>query len=66
MTDPTEADLRAACELVERYARSIGPRCEVILMDDLCVQVAPVEWAGCVTGPTLFDALTQAHKERDS
>lgn len=67
MTSPEatkQAELRAACELVERLARSVGRDCEVIFLSG-DVQVAPLSWSGCVNAPTLYEALTQALAESE-
>jgi hypothetical protein len=59
-----DTELKRACEVVERYARSIGKDCEVIFLDD-GVQVAPPSWGGCVFAETLYDALKEAKTEND-
>lgn len=56
--------LRAACEVVERFARSVGRDCEVVFTAD-DVQVACLSWSGCVNAPTLYEALTQALDESE-
>lgn len=59
-----DAELKRACELVERYARSIGKDCEVIFLDD-GVQVALLSWGGDVFDETLYDALKEARRSAD-
>ena len=54
-----ELSLEDACEVVEKYARSIGQDCEIIFTDNR-VQVALLSWSGDVTAPSLFEALTDA------
>lgn len=58
----TDEELKHACMIVERIARSIGPDCEIIFTED-GVQVAPLSWSGCVTEIDLFTALTQAKND---
>lgn len=63
-------EFKKACELVESYARQIGPNCEIIFRNsDLeglpnGVQVAPLDWSGDVFEDDLFKALTRAMKEK--
>lgn len=59
-----DAELKKACEIVERYARSVGKDCEVIFLDD-GVQVAPPSWSGNVFNETLYDALKEARQSVD-
>jgi len=61
----TQRELKVACQIVEAYARSIGRNCEIILLADTRVQVAPLSWAGDVTAPTLYEALTEAMECRE-
>lgn len=61
-------ELAPACEIVERFARSIGRDVEVIFMGDSTgeeVQVAPLGWGGGVVSTGLFAALTEAKEEGD-
>jgi hypothetical protein len=57
-----EQQLRAACEIVETYARAVGPNCEIIFCEK-DVQIAPLHWSGCVNAETLYDALVEAYWE---
>lgn len=57
-----EQQLRVACQIVEMYARAIGPDCEIIFCEK-DVQIAPLRWKGCVNAETLYDALTEAYLE---
>lgn len=59
-----EQQLRAACQIVETYARAIGPDCEIIFCEK-DVQVAPLSWGGCVNADTLYDALKEARQSVD-
>lgn len=59
-----DAELKKACELVERYARAVGKDCEIIFLDD-GVQVAPPSWGGSVFNETLYDALKEARQSVD-
>lgn len=54
-------ELKEACVIVERFARSLGKDCQVIFTDD-GVSVAPLSWSGDATGDTLYEALTEARK----
>ena len=56
-----QKELRLACEVVERYARTIGKDCQIVFADTF-VEVAPLSWAGSETAPTLFKALTNARR----
>lgn len=59
--------LKAACELVERFARAIDKDIEVIFCGgpvDEQVQVAALSWPGCVVEESLYSALTSAYDER--
>jgi len=58
-----QQQLRAACQIVEAYARAIGPDCEIIFCEK-DVQVAPLSWGGCVNADTLYDALVEALESR--
>lgn len=60
---PATTELERACQMVEAYARSIGPQNEIIF-EDTFVQVAPLRDAGDTTAPTLYEALTEAHENR--
>ena len=62
MNAKQRAELKKACEKVERFARLIGRDCQVIFSDDH-VEVAPISWSGSVTAPTLYEALVQAESE---
>ncbi len=59
-----DAELKQACKVVERYARTIGKDCEIIFADD-GVQVAPLSWGGSVFSDTLYDALKEARQSVD-
>lgn len=63
-TKEFDAELKRACEIVERYARSVGKDCQIIFLDD-GVQVAPLSWSGDVFDETLYDALKEAKKTDD-
>lgn len=59
-----DEELMRACKLVENFARSIGPDCQIIFIKR-GVSVAPLSWSGDVTEIDLFTALTRAEQERD-
>ena len=59
-----DTELKQACEIVERYARSLGKDCEVIFLDD-GVQIAPPSWSGAVFEETLYTALKEARRSVD-
>lgn len=48
-----------ACQLVENRCRRLGKDCQIIFTD-VCVEVAPLSWAGSSTGRTLADAINKA------
>lgn len=57
-------ELRKACEIVERHARSIGKDCQIIFTNK-GVEIAPLEWAGSETADNLFLAVQQAAKSAE-
>lgn len=59
MTQKQKVELRLACEVFERYARSIGKDVQILLTND-GAEVAPLAASGSSTGKTLFEAMTDA------
>ena len=53
--------VKAACEAVERWARTIGKNVEIVFHKD-GVQVAPLSASGDANAKTLYDALKEAEK----
>jgi len=51
-----------ACGIVENLLRSLGGKCVQVMVTPKLVSVAPVEWAGDLTGATLAEALSDALK----
>lgn len=56
MTPKEKIELRNACEVFERYARTIGKDVQILLTND-GVEVAPLAAPGSSTGQTLFEAM---------
>lgn len=50
-----------ACEVVEKFARSVGKDCEIIFTVD-GVQMAPLSWRGCITSNSLYGAFVESQK----
>ncbi len=49
----------AACVIVERLARAIGPDCQILFTKN-GVSIAPLSASGDLTAETLYDALKEA------
>ena len=60
-----DEQMKAACAIVETYARSIGKNCQIIFAKGE-VEIAPLSASGSVSAKTLYDALKEAETSFDN
>lgn len=67
MSHADDVKLRAACVLVERFARRIGKDVSITFLDrhGSGVTCAPASWSGEAGGKDLYHALKDAERSSD-